>query len=155
MHDPVFIESWLRLVTETMRGGDRAQETFRCLAEAWKSQEELNKWMQRFLPGRSETSRPEEVREWIEDWWKVMGVVPRARYLELLERSEVLRARLVEAEATIQQLRATVGVKGQEMQANEILNVWETTIQTTLKAQNEWLRTWTDIALKNQHERMR
>ena len=111
--------------------------------------------MQRFLPVRSETSRPEEVREWIEDWWKVMGVVPRARYLELLERSEVLRARLGEAEATIQRLRATVGVKGQETQANEILDVWETTIQNTLKAQNEWLQTWTDIALKNQHERMR
>ncbi len=149
MHDPVFIEGWLRLVTETMQGGGRAQETFRSLAEAWKSQEELNKWMQRFLPVRSETSRPEEVREWIEDWWKVMGVVPRSRYLELLDRSEVLRARLEEAEATIQRLRATVGVKGQEMQANEILNVWESTIQTTLKAQNEWLRTWTDIALKN------
>ena len=149
MHDRIFIEAWLRLVTETIQGGDRAQNTFRWLAEAWKSQEELNKWMQRFLPVKSETSRPEEVREWIEDWWKVMGVVPRARYLELLERSEVLRARLEEAEATIQQLRATVGVKGQETQANEILDVWETTIHTTLKAQNEWLRTWTDIALKN------
>ena len=155
MQDRIFIEAWLRLVTETILGGDRAQETFRGLAEAWKSQKELNKWMQRFLPVRSEISRPEEVREWIEDWWKVMGVVPRSRYLELLERSEVLRARLEEAEATIQQLRATVGVNGQEKQANEILNVWESTIQTTLKAQNEWLQTWTDIALKNQHERMR
>src|SRR5262245_64207663 len=103
MQDPVFIEAWLRLVTETMQGGARAQETFRCLAEAWKSQEELNKWMQRFLPVRSETSRPEEVREWIEDWWKVMGVVPRSRYLELLERSEVMRARLEGAEEAIRQ----------------------------------------------------
>jgi hypothetical protein len=154
MHDRIFIEAWLHLVTETIQGGDRAQETFRRLAEAWKSQEELNTWMQRFLPVRSETSR-QEVREWIEDWWKVMGVVPRSRYLELLERSEMLRAKLEEAEATIQQLRATVGVRGQEKQANEILNVWETAIQTTLKAQNEWLQTWTDIALNNQHERMR
>ena len=138
-----------------MQGGNQAQDTFRFLAQAWKSQEELNRWMERFLP-KNETFSPEEVRERIEDWWKIMGVVPRSRYLELLDRCEVLRARLEEAEATIQQLRATVGVTGQEKQANE---VWETTIQTTLKAQDEWvetwLETWTDIALSNQQERMR
>ena len=154
MQNSVFTEAWLRLVTETMQGGNRTQDTFRSLAAAWKSQEEMNKWIERFLP-RSEISRPEEVRGWIEDWWKSMDVVPRSLYLELLERNELLKAKLEEAEATIRQLRATVGIKGQEKHANEILNAWETTIQTTLKAQNEWLETWTDIALKNQHERMR
>lgn len=84
-----------------------------------------------------------------------MDVVPRSLYLELLERNDLLKAKLEEAEAKIRQLRATVGIKGQEKHANEILNAWEATIQTTLKAQNEWLQTWTDIALKNQQERMR
>ena len=154
MQNSVFTEAWLRLVTEAMQGGNRTPDTFRSLATAWKSQEEMNKWIERFLP-RSETSRPEEVRGWIEDWWKSMDVVPRSLYLELLERNELLKAKLEEAEATIRQLRATVGIKGQEKHANEILNAWETTIQTTLKAQDEWMQTWTDIALKNQQERMR
>lgn len=143
MQNSTFIEAWLRLVTDTMQEGNRAQDAFRFLTTAWKSQEQMNKWIERFLP-TSEISRPEEIRGWIEDWWKTMGVVPRSLYLELLERNEVLKAKLEDAETTIQQLRATVGVTGQEKQANEILNVWETTIQTTLKAQNEWLQTWTD-----------
>jgi hypothetical protein len=158
MQHSVFIEAWLqlwlRMLTETMQGG--RLNTFRCLATPWNSHELLNRWMECFLP-RAEISRPEEVRGWIEDWWKLMGVVPRSLYLELLERKEVLRTRLEEAEATIQQLRATMRPKGQETQANETLNVWETAInlwqtaiQTTLKAQNEWLQTWTDITLNNQ-----
>ena len=143
MQNSTFIDAWLSLVTDTMQEGNRAQDAFRCLTAAWKSQQEMNKWVERFLP-KSEISRPQEVRGWIEDWWKIMDVVPRSLYLELLERNELLKAKLEEAETTIQQLRATVGVTGQEEQANEILSVWETTIQTTLKAQNEWVQTWTD-----------
>ncbi len=143
MQNSTFIDAWLRLVRETTQEGNRAQGAFRYLTTAWKSQEEMSKWIERFLP-KSEISRPQEVRGWIEDWWKIMDVVPRSLYLELLERNELLKAKLEEAETTIQQLRATVGVTGQEEQANEILSVWETTIQTTLKAQNEWVQTWTD-----------
>lgn len=143
MQNSAFIDEWLRLVTETTQQGNRAQGAFRYLTTAWKSQEEMSKWIERFLP-KSEISRPQEIRGWIEDWWKVMDVVPRSLYLELLERNELLKTKLEEAETTIQQLRATVRMAGQEEQANEILNVWESTIQTTLKAQNEWLQTWTD-----------
>jgi len=151
MKDPVVIEAWLRQMRETMKGAGRAQEALRRLGEAWKSPEDLNRWMERFLPLRSGFSSSEEFREWMEAWWKTMGVVPRSRHLELLERCEVLKTRLEEAEATIQRLRATLGVKGQEKQANEILDLWETGTQAALKAQSEWLRTWTDISGKS-HE---
>jgi hypothetical protein len=160
MQHSVFLEAWLRLwlrlLTQTMQGG--GLNTFR-FATAWNSHELLNRWAECFLP-KAEISRPDAVRGWIEDWWNLMGVVPRSLYLEQLERKEVLRTRLEEAEATIQQLRDMTGLKGQETQANEIANAWETSIslwqtaiQTTLKAQNEWLRTWADIALNNNHQR--
>ena len=42
----------------------------------------------------------------------MMGVVPRFRYLDLLQRSETLKARFEEAEETIQHLRTTLGIKG-------------------------------------------
>ena len=144
MQNSTFIDAWLSLVTDTMQEGNRSQDAFRYLATAWKSQHEMNKWIERFLPKSEISRRPEEIRGWIEDWWKIMDVVPRSLYLELLERNELLKAKLEEAETTIKQLRATVGVTGQEEQSNEILSVWETTIQTTLKAQNEWVQTWTD-----------
>jgi len=150
MNNPVVIEAWLRLMQETMQGAGRAQETLRGLGEAWKSPEELNRWMESVPPLRSGFSSSEEFREWMQEWWKMMGVVPRSRYLELLERYDVLRTRLEEAEATIQRLRATLGVKGQEKQANEILDHWETATHAALKAQSEWLRTWTDISGKSQ-----
>ena len=141
MQHSLFIEAWLFWL-----------RPYRCLATPFNML--ANRWIECALP-RAAISRPDPVHGWIEHWWKVAGVVPRALYLEALERKEVLRTRLEEAEATIQRLRETVGVKGQETQANEILNVWESTIQTTLKAQNEWLQTWTDVALKNQQERIR
>ncbi len=150
MNNPVVIEAWLRLMQETMQGAGRAQETLRGLGEAWKSPEELNRWMESIPPLRSGFSSSEEFREWMQEWWKMMGVVPRSQYLELLERYDVLRTRLEEAEATIQRLRATLGVKGQEKQANEILDHWETATHAALKAQSEWLRTWTDISGKSQ-----
>ena len=106
--------------------------------------------MESVPPLRSGFSSSEEFREWMQEWWKMMGVVPRSQYLELLERYDVLRTRLEEAEATIQRLRATLGVKGQEKQANEILDHWETATHAALKAQSEWLRTWTDISGKSQ-----
>jgi len=150
MKDPVVIEAWLRLMQETMQGAGRSQETLRWLGEAWKSPEELNRWMESVPPLRSGFSSSEEFREWMQEWWKMMGVVPRAQYLDLLERYDVLRTRLEEAEVTIQRLRATLGVKGQEKKASEILDLWETATQGALKAQSEWLRTWTDISGKSQ-----
>lgn len=151
-----WLRLWLRLLTETMQGG--RLNIFRCFAMPWPSHELLNAWLECGLP-RAEISRPDMVRVSIEHWWQLMGVVPRAVYLELLERKEVLATRLEEAEATIQQLRSTIGTKGQEAQGNETLTVWETAmnlwqtaIQTTLKAQNEWLLTWTDIALNNRQK---
>jgi hypothetical protein len=101
-------------------------------------------------------SHPDVIRGWIENWCTLTGMVPRSLYLEVLERKEVLRTRLEEAEATIQQLR---GTKRFEAQGNEIVSAWETAInlwqmavQSTVKAQNEWMRSWTDFALNNNHQ---
>ncbi|NJN93333.1 MAG: hypothetical protein HC875_04210 [Anaerolineales bacterium] len=74
----------------------------------------------------------------------MMGVVPRYRYLELLERHELLRNRLEQAETTIQKLRkATVGAKIPEQEVQQILNLWEGMLQETLSMQADWMRTWT------------
>lgn len=149
MEDPVVIEAWLRLTEEARRGVGGAQEAIRLLAEAWKSPEELKVWMERFVPLRSEQSGPEQFREWIEGWWETMGVVPRSRYLDLLENSDTLKARFEEAEATIQQLRTALGSKEDENQRKDMWELWETALHKTLKAQSEWLQTWQTLSARN------
>jgi hypothetical protein len=158
MQHSVFMEAWLslwlRLLTETMpRGG---LHPYRYFATPWSSNELLNRWMECFLP-KVEISRSDVLRGWIENWWNLTGVVPRSLYLEALEKKEVLRTRLEEAEATIQQLR---GARGQGTQGNEIqtweaaVNLWQIAIQTTVKAQSEWMRTWIDFTRNNNnHQR--
>jgi len=145
MQHSVFMEAWLslwlRILTDTMQRG--GLPTYRYFVTPWNSNE-------------LESYRSHVLRGWIEGWWTLIGVVPRSLYLEALERKEVLRTRLEEAEATIQQLR---GARGQGTQDNEMhtweaaVNLWQRAIQTTLKAQNEWMRTWTDFLLNNNHQR--
>ncbi|HTL61382.1 MAG TPA: hypothetical protein VL261_07020 [Nitrospira sp.] len=139
MQDSVYIEAWLFWL-----------RPYRHLAAPWNLV--LNRWMESVRP-RAEVPRPDAVRAWVEDWSNLTGVVPRALYVEALERNEALRAKLEEAEQTIRQLR------GANTEGPEIVNTWETAIHlwqraihTTGKAQNEWMRMWTDFA-DNNHRR--
>ena len=140
MQQAVFIEAWLFWL-----------RPYRCLATPFNML--ASRWIECALP-RTAISRPDAVRGWMEHWWSLTGVVPRALYLEVLERRDVLRTRLEEAEATIQQLQEA---KERDPQRNEIVNTWETAIQlwqtaihTTVRAQHEWMQSWTEFAVNNQ-----
>jgi hypothetical protein len=141
LFSPKAMETWLALMAEAMRGTAEAQEAFRSLTAASSSPEELKQWLARFMPFASPTATPERFEDWLEEWWRAMGVVPRSRYLELLERYEILKTRLEKAEETIHKLRAMLG-KDHEQDAQKILNMWDTMVQESLKAQAEWMRTW-------------
>ena len=131
-----------------MHGPGGAREAIRLLADAWKSPEEVNNWMERFIPLRSELSGPEGFRGLVEEWWNMIGVVPGSRHLELQEKCEILKARLEEAKATIQQMRTTQGIQGR---AREMLDLWERAIQRTLTIQNEWLRIGPGLSARQKH----
>lgn len=141
MFSPKAMEAWFTLMAEAMKGAE-AQEAFKSLAEASTNPETLQQWQARFMPRAGASATPEAFEEWLEEWWKMMGVVPRSRYLELLERYEALRLRLEKAEETIHQLRATLGGKGSEQDAQKLLDLWEAMLKESVKAQAEWLRTW-------------
>lgn len=139
------MEQWLRLMSDALRGTADAQEAVRALGEIPTTPDQLTRWMSRFMPmAVGQTTKPEMMGDWLEDTWKMMGVVPRYRYLELLERHELLRSRLEEAEKTIQKLRkVTTGAKIPEQEVQQILNLWEGMLQETLSMQADWMRTWT------------
>jgi hypothetical protein len=140
MVDPKAMEAWFRLVTEAMQGTQQAQQALRSLSEMPRTPDAVARWMTRFMPAAAGTVKPERFEEWLEGWYKMLGVVPRSRYLEALERAEQLRTRLEEAEHTIQQLRSMIGMRGQEEEARRVLNLWEQSVTETLQAHAAWMR---------------
>lgn len=144
---PNMTEQWLRLMSEAMRGTADAQEAIRTLGEMPTTPDQLTRWFTRFMPMASlgaSSAAPDVFKDWLEDSWRMMGVVPRYRYLELLERYELLRQRLEEAEKKIQMMRTSMLTgKVPEQEAQKVLDMWEGMLQDTLKVQADWMRAWT------------
>ncbi|MCB0170075.1 MAG: hypothetical protein KDI02_19235 [Anaerolineae bacterium] len=146
-----FTEVWLRLMGDAMRGTADAQRAIRSLGEAPTSPDQMTRWLTQFMPGMSAGTTPAAMEDWLEDSWRMMGVVPRYRYLELLERHELLRTRLEKAEKEIRNLRKTTfagDVPKQE--AQKVLDFWENMLQETIQMQSGWIRSWTDNAVDEQ-----
>ncbi|MGH7822108.1 MAG: hypothetical protein ACREQ9_20285 [Candidatus Binatia bacterium] len=135
-------EIWFRLLADAARGTREAQETIRSFTEAALDPQTLARRIARLLPAGVSAPTPETIGDWIEGFWATTGVVPRARYLELLERYEALRSRLEEAEVTIGKLRRLLGEKGHEGDAQKVLDLWAGAVGETLRAQAEWMRGW-------------
>ena len=133
------VEAWLALVSSAMKGTVEAQEALKSLASAATSQAELSRWVTRFLPGIGTGPDAVAFGSWLEDWWKAMGVVPRSRYLELLEKYEETRRRLDQAEQTIRGLQAAISA-GQD--ATRLIDQWQALFTESLQAQSNWLRSW-------------
>ncbi len=151
MFNPKILEVWFTLMAEAARGTGEAQEAFKALTEASTDPEALKRWQARFMPLAGAAAKPEAFEAWLEDWWRVMGVVPRSRYLELLEQNDQLRRRLEKAEETIHNLRAMLGQEP-EQEAQKMVNLWETMLQESLKAQAEWMRAWVAATEKEEEK---
>lgn len=148
---PKMLEAWFNLMSEAMRGSADAQHLMKTLSSSTTASEEALRMMMRFMPPGMPPLQPEAFNEWMEEWWRMMGVVPRYRYLELLERYELLRTRLEESERTSRRLQSMIGEKRQE-EAQKVLDFWGSTLEETLKAQAEWMRAWMPAAARNDDE---
>jgi len=143
MTSPKIIEAWFTLMSEAMRGSSSAQEAMRALTSSSTSTDHMHRWMGQFMPttmgSMSGVAQPELFGEWLEEWWRMMGVVPRHRYLELLERHENLRLRLEECEKTRQE-RGLMSMAGTQEETQKAMNMWGSMIDTMLKTQSEMMR---------------
>jgi hypothetical protein len=135
-----FAEAWLRLLAEAARGTRAAQGTLRDLAEGQLTPEKLAQRLAGWLPAGIAPPSAATLAQWSEDLWSTIGVVPRSRHVELLERYEALRARLEEAEVTIRRLKRLLSEKGHEGDAQKLLDLWSSAVGETLKSQAEWMR---------------
>ena len=146
--NPTVMEAWFTLMAEAMKGTKESREAFQRLSKISGDPEEMSRWMGQFMPAAAASTanlQPEAFEEWMEESWRMMGVVPRTRYLELLEKCDTLQRKLDKAEETIQNLRARLDNKGQqETDAQKMADIWGTMMQDTLKAQTEWVRSWAE-----------
>jgi hypothetical protein len=133
-------EAWFRLLAEAARGTRAAQGTLRGLADGQLTPEKLAERIARWLPAGITPPSAEKLTRWSEEMWATLGVVPRPRYVELLERYEALRARLEEAEVTIRRLQRLLSEKGHEGDAQKLLDLWSNAVGETLRSQAEWMR---------------
>jgi hypothetical protein len=137
-----FAEAWFRLLSEAARGTRAAQATIRSLAEGRVTPQSVARQIARFLPTGGSPPTAETLQEWTEELWAAIGVVPRSRYVELLERYEALRGRLEEAEVTIRRLKRLLSESGHEGDAQKVLDLWSNAVGETLRSQADWMRTW-------------
>ncbi|RMF02860.1 MAG: hypothetical protein D6768_07190 [Chloroflexi bacterium] len=149
MFTPQALEAWYRLMAEAMRGTAEAQEALKKFAEMSATPEGMNRWMAQFMPGATPPTgfQPEQFEEQLESWWRMMGAVPRSRYLELLERCDSLERKLKKAEETIAGLREKLGAQGRQQEdAQQAFGLWGAMVEESLKAQAEWMKAWRDAA---------
>ena len=138
------MEAWFTLMAEAARGVQGAQAALQSLSKVSKPAD-LSRWMLTFMPGLASSAGPQPAEifeQWLEEWWRMIGVVPRARYLELLEKHDALRRQLEKAQQTIRNMQETLDRKGQESYAKNVLGTWNAMLDETLKAQVEWLKAW-------------
>lgn len=119
------------------------------------SPELAGRWLEYWLPSASEktgerrdrSSQPPTFQEFqrsLEEWWSVLGVVPRYRYTELLRQYEELKERLEKAEETVRHLRRLLAEEGRSVdpEARDMLSQWEEMTKRTLEAQTSWASIW-------------
>ena len=140
--NPKAMEAWFTLMAEAMRGAQQAQQAFDAYAHMTGAPEEWQAWLATYMPGV--TPPPAAAMDaWVEEWQKMLGVVPRQQYLALLEKNAELQRRLEQAEATINALQALVtGGEAQAEAAKQVMDTWSKMLDETLKTQSEWMKRW-------------
>jgi hypothetical protein len=134
------METMFRLVSDAMRGVTGAQQALKSLSDLPARPDALVGWMKENLPAAADLTQSQLFGEQLEQWFKLMGFVPRKRHLELLERYEDLRIKLEEAEAIKSQLQQAIGPRHA---AAKLLESFGDTLAMTLDAQREWLGLFT------------
>ena len=135
------------MTADALRGADDAQRAVGALGQSPMTPTALEAWMKLWLPQASPAKglSAVEVSDFhalLENWWLLMGVVPRYRYDELERQYQELKKRLEDSEKTVRRLRRALGTEGGQAEARDMLDAWENLTQETMAAQSEWTRRW-------------
>lgn len=140
--DPKLMDAWFTLMAEAMRGAQQARQAFAAVGQMSGSAAEWQTWMAQYLDTAG-AATPESMEAWVEEWQKIMGVVPRQRYLALLERNAELERQLRQAQETIAALQAlAAGQETGKEAAQQVMDSWNKLLEETLRTQSEWMQRW-------------
>lgn len=139
MVDQRVMETMFRLLSDALKGVDRAQDAFKALSELPPTREALVDWAKTYAPNLGDMTTSQLFGEQLEDWFRVVGFVPRRRYLEVLERCEKLRERLEETERATEDVKATLDPAHA---ATRLIDTLGKTVESTLRTQSNWLKTF-------------
>ena len=139
MVDQRVMETMFRLLSDALKGVDRAQDAFKALSELPPTREALVDWEKTYAPNLGDMTTSQLFGEQLEDWFRVVGFVPRRRYLEVLERCEKLRERLEETERATEDVKATLDPTHA---ATRLIDTLGKTVESTLRTQSNWLKTF-------------
>jgi hypothetical protein len=138
--------AWVQLMAQAMQGAQEAQKALTIMVQSPELMANFQKWLAIFAPGIEmpiPVSQPELMTEWLETWQKAMGVVPRTRYLELLEKADALERRVRELEETNRQFRAMLlGSNQQEDVSQTVAEFWGQMVENGIKTQAAWMKAW-------------
>lgn len=143
------MEAWLNLITEAARGSNEAREVIKSITGTSLRPDEVVRMMTHFMPAGVGPISADTINESLEEYWKMMGVVPRYRYLELLERYEELRIKLEEKERSMR-MQPMLDVSPKPEETKKVLDLWGAMLQQTLQAQQEMMQAVTAPLKKQQ-----
>jgi hypothetical protein len=136
--DPKVVRTWERLLRLGRGSADLLEILLPVAADL--TRDELARILAR-ASGRREGSPVDG----LEQIWRLLGVVPGYRYEELLQRYDVLRQRVEEAEAGLRQVRRTMDQQDRQAEAQQALDSWGALLRRTLVAQADLVRSVTGI----------
>lgn len=99
------------------------------------------------LLSRAASRQRGEALDALEQVWRLLGVVPRYRYEELMRRYETLRRRVDEAERGLGDLQRTMRREERDVEARETLDAWGALVKRTLAAPAGIVRSVTGIEM--------
>jgi hypothetical protein len=123
--DPRLAVTWERLL-KLARGSADVVEVLLPVA-AGLTRDELAR-----LLGRAASRQKAEALDALEQVWRLLGVVPRYRYEELMERYGTLRRRVEEAERGLSEVQRTMQRAEREADAKDALDAWGALVRRTI-----------------------
>ncbi len=140
------LESWFRFWAEAVGSPQSSLESWQNINQLSSQSAAFQQWVAQFWPGvdaGTARSATQALEQWTQEWQRVMGVVPRSRYLELLEENDNLRHRLRQAEEQIARLETRKGetaVPGEIAQKTSAM--WQNFFTEMAATQADWLKSW-------------
>jgi len=126
--DKHFLEFWGNFLINVAKGQRQLEDMAKWISQGFKGFEDLTAMFQKFYAfDHLKEDAPDYMNAWkkaaedfqksFKDYFSLFDLVPRQKYLALVEKYEALKEKVVEQEETIKHLRILLGEKMADQEA--------------------------------------